>query len=128
MRRVLIEQADGAAREVMARTLQEAGFHVDTCDGPDAAAKRPCPLVEGGECDLAHDADVIVCGLHVGNRESRAVLHAHEVRLPGTPVVVEASRWQAAAYPDAVRGARILEHPVNRETLVQTVRDALTEG
>jgi DNA-binding NtrC family response regulator len=127
MRRVLIEQPDGAAREVMARTLEDAGYRVDTCAGPSAFRDRHCPLVEGGDCEMAHEADVIVCALHLANADSRAVLHAHEVRNPGTSVVVEASSWQAETYAEAVGDHRVLGHPVSRDKLVQAVRDALTE-
>ena len=109
----------------MARALTEAGFVVETCRGP---AKGTCPLVNGGDCAMAQSADVIVCGLHFANAESRAVLHAHEVRLPGTPVIVEASAWQAQEYSAAVRNAHVIEHPLSREKLVQAVRDACTEG
>ncbi len=128
MRRVLVEQSDGAAREVMARTLEAAGFHVETCAGPSAFRGRHCPLVGGGDCDMAHSADVIVCGLHLGSTDAREVLHAHSVRNPGTPVIVEASRWQAESYAEDLGEHRVLEHPTTRERLVEAVQQALTEG
>lgn len=125
VRRILIEHTDGAARDVMARALTEAGYAVETCRGP---AKGNCPLVNGGDCPMAQSADVIVCGLHLANAENRAVLHAHEVRSPGTPVIVEASAWQAKEYATAVRSAHVVEHPLSRESLVDAVRHACTEA
>jgi CheY-like chemotaxis protein len=126
MRRVVIEEADPAARDIMAATLEAEGFHVDTCPGP--SRDRPCPLVQGDDCDMVQHADVVVCALHLANSQARDVVRVLRLRCPGTPVVIAASSWQASRYSDTVREARVLEHPVKRDSLVAAVRDALTEG
>jgi GNAT superfamily N-acetyltransferase len=74
-RRVLVE-ASGAMERPITTALRAAGYDVRQCAGPTSGRREPCPLLAGGSCRLATEADAIIC-LLPDNAESRAVVSAH---------------------------------------------------
>lgn len=67
--RVLIESSDPCVAWANEDTLLAAGYDVAVCWGPVPDGGTPCPLITGGRCLLAEDADVIVQSFAVGERE-----------------------------------------------------------
>lgn len=62
--------------------LRAAGHTIRQCAGPDQQAGRRCPLVAIGQCQLAAEADQIVCLLPGDDLGCRAVAEAHRARWP----------------------------------------------
>ena len=62
--------------------LRSAGYDVRQCGGPTSGRREPCPLLSGGRCRLADEADNIVCLLPESDEQSRAVLAAHVADRP----------------------------------------------
>ena len=109
--RILVEvpggrwHAEGAAKQ--------AGYQVLACPGPRPGPGGRCPLLEGGTCSLADDADAIVVSLAIDG-PGAAILDAHRVQHPDTPVCVSSIRPSdleaAEGHADAVvRTSRDLE-------------------
>jgi hypothetical protein len=82
--KVLVEAR--AARWDAIDALDQAGYDVLLCPGPDARS-RGCPLLAEGRCPLADGADAIVVALpDPSDRE--ALLAAHRAAHPDVPVEV----------------------------------------
>lgn len=84
---VVLEEDDPFRRIEISGRLQEAGYDVAGCPGPDVEDGRTCPLVNHGRCGLLEEADAVVCGLRLQLPECRAVLAALVGR--DIPVIVE---------------------------------------
>lgn len=82
-KKVLVE-AGGLAEHRITTSLRAAGFDVRQCAGPTAARREPCPLLVGGRCRLADEADAIICLLPDGDDRSRAVVSSHALRRPNS--------------------------------------------
>jgi GNAT superfamily N-acetyltransferase len=80
--KVLVE-AGGLAERAITTSLRAAGFDVRQCAGPASGRREPCPLLVGGRCRLADEADAIVCLLN-DDDESRAVVSSHALQRPGS--------------------------------------------
>jgi hypothetical protein len=63
--------------------LAAAGYEVVACAGPSGRA-RPCPMLSGGECPLAADADAIVVAMSAEDvRDELVAAHAeHHAAVP----------------------------------------------
>jgi CheY-like chemotaxis protein len=126
--RVLIEHPDAAERSVLEHRLEEAGFSVASCGGPDATEGRACPLAVDGACVLVAHADVIVHGLPIGHQENREVLRLLRARYPDTPLVVEMPRPEAERYPGTLEGCTVLPFPARGDEIVRAVREAVASS
>lgn len=80
-KKVLVE-VHGMAEHPITTSLRAAGFDVRQCAGPSPGRREPCPLLVGGRCRLADEADAIICLLPEGDDESRAVVSSHALRRP----------------------------------------------
>jgi hypothetical protein len=58
--RALVVHHDASIVEREAAILQEAGYVVDTCSGPN---RSPCPVLDDRPCARAERADVLVYGM-----------------------------------------------------------------
>jgi [ribosomal protein S18]-alanine N-acetyltransferase len=74
--KILIEAA-GLMERPITTALRAAGYDVRQCGGPGSGRREPCPLLFGGRCRLADEADNIVFLLPESDVQSRAVLAAH---------------------------------------------------
>jgi hypothetical protein len=125
--RVLVEDASDLAAVSDHSMLREAGFEVAVCSGPDGSAG--CPLVEGGRCELAESADVVLFGLDVDDVAGRAVLHAHLRRRPELPVVVALRREpEVVLADDAIASCQVLPPAASVGGQVRELRRALPVG
>jgi hypothetical protein len=82
---LLVEDPSVAYDHAHFDAFQRAGFEVARCSGPDA--QGGCVRLTRDSCPLAARADLIVWGLDLSLPEHRQVLHQHESRHLGTPVV-----------------------------------------
>ena len=74
--KVLVEAA-GLLERPITTALRAAGYDVRQCGGPMSGRREPCPLLSGGRCRLADEADHIVFLLPESDARSHAVLAAH---------------------------------------------------
>jgi hypothetical protein len=81
---LLIESDDPALAVSDFTAFLEAGFNPAFCAGPGPG--QPCPLLEGGRCDLVDQADVVLHRMHQNSGIARAIRHSR----PELPVVVVA--------------------------------------
>jgi hypothetical protein len=87
--RVLVEVAGRRwSGEVAA---EGSGLATAMCAGPSGRRRHGCPVLEGGSCPLADEADAIVVLLDPDDERSRQLVAAHRARSPGTPVLVRHS-------------------------------------
>jgi hypothetical protein len=96
--RVLVEVAGRRwSGEVAA---EAAGLATAMCAGPAGRRRDGCPVLEGGSCPLADDADAIVVLLDPDDERSRELVAAHRARSPGTPVLVRHSQARTDEHVD----------------------------
>jgi hypothetical protein len=74
------------------RAADAAGLATVMCAGPAARGAHGCPVLDGGNCPLADDADAIIVLLDPDDERSAALVRAHRERSPGTPVLVRHHR------------------------------------
>lgn len=79
-RRLLVERR-GWFADRLVLALRDDGYEVRQCAGPDR--DRRCPLLTGGRCRLAEEADRIISALPAGDEAAAAVAAAHRRRWPG---------------------------------------------
>ena len=65
-----------------------AGVATAMCAGPAARGDHQCPVLEGGRCPLADEADAIIVLLDPDDERSAQLVKAHREQSPGTPVLV----------------------------------------
>lgn len=82
-KKVLVE-VGGLGEHRVTTSLRAAGFDVRQCAGPTAGRREPCPLLVGGRCRLADEADAIICLLPDGDDGSRAVVSSHALHRPNS--------------------------------------------
>jgi len=84
--RALIEVAGGHWAPGPAASA--AGLTTRVCPGPGATLAPSCPLLEGGSCPLASQADVIVMLLPRDDERTGPILEHHRTTRPGIPILV----------------------------------------
>jgi hypothetical protein len=84
--RVLVEVA--GRRWSGERAADAAGLATAMCAGPAARGEHGCPVLDGGRCPLADEADAIIVLLDPADERSAALVRAHREQSPGTPVLV----------------------------------------
>jgi hypothetical protein len=137
---VLIENPDGGALWAHAETLREAGYDYAVCRGPSTAPERrhahgyfdepsvserglnahTCPMLTGGRCPLAEEADVVVTSGRLPR--SSELVFAH--RIVGSVVVLE-PEGAGASDDSRMPGVTMLESPITEERLLQAVEASL---
>lgn len=103
-RPILVDAQD--ASKVDTAFIESLGHDVTSCRGPEAG---PCPLVDGGTCELADEAHGIVFMLDLDHERDREVLQAYRDRLKeDLPIgVVVRDRQQALEYASLLNGLRV---------------------
>jgi len=84
--RVLIEAA--GRRWLGEQAADAAGLATAMCAGPAGRGEHGCPVLDGGRCSLADDADAIIVLLDPDDERSAKLVRAHREQSPGTPVLV----------------------------------------
>ncbi len=84
--KVLVEVAGG--RWAGERPASDAGLATALCSGPQRRRRTGCPVLEGGRCPLADDADVIVVLLDPDADQTRRLIAEHARQHPGVPILV----------------------------------------
>lgn len=123
--RVLVEHENPQVLARQMRTLEDAGFAVETCLGPSSFRDRTCPLVTRGTCRKAAAADVVLSGLPLGDI---GVYIALRTQLPDREVLLALSDAERARIPlpeVLEEVASLVPRNQGREELVATVRSAM---
>ena len=126
--RIVVENSDFGIGYAVERVLDEAGYEVAVCGGPDNLTKHECPLVFSGSCDLVSGADLIVHSLNPDRPEHAEVLRAIRAKHPDVPVVVEVPGPTIARHGGLLAGCDVVACPVTRQTLVDAVAGALAKA
>lgn len=121
--RVLVEDADGAARWAWTRVLERAGYEVATCGGPDANG-GVCRLVDSGRCGLVDGADVVVYNLNAARAANAAVLDALRERAAHVPTVVVMPEPDIPRHRERLAGCVVLPAPPTASDVVDAVARA----
>jgi hypothetical protein len=101
---VLVEVA--GRRWAGERTAEAVGLATAMCAGPAVRGDHGCPVLDGGSCPLADEADAIVVLLDPDDERTAELVRAHRERSPGTPVLVRhQSRTDGAGDDSSVRPA-----------------------
>jgi hypothetical protein len=124
----VVENADFGVGYAVERVLEEAGYEVAVCGGPDHLNRRACPLVFSESCDLVSGADLVVHSLNPDRPEHAEVLRALRAKHPETPVVVEVPGPTAARHEGLLDGCTVVPYPVTRESLIDAVAGALAKA
>ncbi len=123
---VLIEEPDVVKAHASWRVLEESGYEVSWCPGPEGLRPRRCPLVECGLCDLVLYADVVVTSLALDSKRSREVVYAHRYEHPETPFIIEAPAEALTLFAPVFEGRwGATRMPVTKRTLLDSVEFAL---
>jgi hypothetical protein len=85
-RRVLVEVPGG--RWSGEPAASSAALATALCSGPGRRGHHACPVLEGGRCPLADEADAIVVLLDPADERACRLVELHRERSPGTPVLV----------------------------------------
>jgi hypothetical protein len=80
------------------RAAEAAGFTTAMCSGPE----RPggCPLLEGGRCPLADEAEAVVVLLDPADDRTKQLIELHRAQRPGVPILVVPSSEGPATVPE----------------------------
>ena len=118
---MLIEAGDGAEAFARVKLFERHGYDAAWCPGPPQALGSRCPLVAGRGCPLTDWADVVVNSLGIEHPAGREVLESMRRSRPDLPVVLEARRDALDAWPELVKGHRVIEAPTRPAALLDTV-------
>ena len=125
--RVLVVEADQKARGLVGSWLEEAGFEVIRCAGPQAP-EYSCPWDRGQACVLAYTADAIVLDIWLesdtalrGNPGSEVFVYYLSLGKP----VVALTDGDDATVPVLGERTIVLSRLPGREALVAAVRTLL---
>ena len=120
---VVIEGTNRDAAAAQLAALEQAGFSVTTCGGPDALPGGVCPLVGGDPCPWVDAADVIVHDLSLDKPAYREILQELRRTHPDTPVVLEIPEATARHHASLLEGCHVV-YPYDMDRFVQAVTDA----
>ena len=99
----------GAQTPVDHEYLEELGHRVMVCNGPPQGTL--CPILDGGHCELAENAEAIVFEFDLDRPAHRAILTRYkELLRDDMPMRVVVKAGQAERYPDLVQGLGIWSH------------------
>jgi hypothetical protein len=123
---VVVEIAGRELGAAVVGVLREEGYQAVACGGPASLPTGRCPLVEGRECPLVAQADVVVHALGLRDPEGRAVFEAQRRRWLGRPNVVVTGLEGPGNGIGAHRGqAVVIDGHLSREILLEAVESAL---
>lgn len=89
--------------------LEQIGHRVMVCGGPTADA--PCPILDGGHCELAENAEAVVFEFDLDRDDHRAILSRYkEVLREDMPLRVVLKPGQAERYPELISGLGVWSH------------------
>lgn len=121
---VLVVENDADVRDRYAAWLEDAGYEVTMCPGPDAP-DYTCIGARGGTCPLAEEADVVVLDMHLASDEVMVGSPAWHVLcyyVDHDKGVVALSTDRDFVHPLADENVTVLERPADRQPLLDAVR------
>lgn len=86
-RRVLVEHTDPRVREALALRLEEHGYRVLTCPGPDRDMGVTCPVLRDATCPAVEEADAVISALDPTDPTSGALVEGIHRTRPHLPVL-----------------------------------------
>ena len=119
--RVLLEAPDGPEGAMLWRALNEHGYEVSWCPGPEGPPATWCPLMNDRPCDFVDCADVVVSALGFGSRTCREVLAKLGKVHPRARVIAEAPLPAAVQWGPVLDGYRVLITPVSERRLLDAI-------
>ncbi len=135
MTRALVVHHDIDLADQEVESLRRLGYEVDQCSGPTA---NTCPILNGGTCDLAANADVLVYDAWASGDTggSGELINGLRRTHPKVPIVLTTPgigySWEPDADPGVVElqgqptGARL--HEAIQQALANLERTETTPG
>jgi RimJ/RimL family protein N-acetyltransferase len=77
----------------------DAGCVTAVCSGPNHRSRGGCPVLAGGRCPLADNADAIVILLDPDDERSEQLVALHREHRPGVPIFVSGRLAESAVLP-----------------------------
>jgi hypothetical protein len=95
--RVLVAAPGGRWSD--ADAAEKAGCVTAVCSGPSRRQRGGCPVVEGGRCPLADNADAIVILLDPDDEQTQHLVALHRKNRPGVPIFVSRRLAESGKLP-----------------------------
>jgi CheY-like chemotaxis protein len=121
---VLVVESEGARREEMGAWLEDEGFDVLACPGPQGPG-HVCVAATSGRCPLEESADVVILDMHLDSDAAFEGTPAWELLLfylERGDQIVALSGVDDAVRPRSDEGVLVLQRPPDRRELVRAVR------
>ena len=115
---VLLEAPEGTEAGRIWGILEEGGFRVSWCPGPQGPPAAWCPVMGGRRCALIDSADVVVSALGLSDSSCRQVLEGIERLHPDASVIVAASPAEAGECSQLLHGCTVLPPPLPAQALL----------
>ncbi len=123
---VLLEAPEGAEASVIWGLLEDSGYKVSWCPGPEGPPSSWCPLLSGHRCSLVESADVVVSALGFHDSSCRQVLEELGRLHPEAAVIVETPPSEAVQWEPLLEGHLMLPLPLSARALLEDVEAALS--
>lgn len=123
---VLLEEPEGAEASVIWGLLEDSGYKVSWCPGPEGPPPSWCPLLSGHRCSLVESADVVVSALGFHDSSCRQVLEELGRLHPEAAVIVQTPPSQAVQWEPLLEGHLMLPMPLSARALLEDVEAALS--
>ena len=125
---VLLEAPEGAEAAVLWGVLDDAGYRVSWCPGPEGPPAAWCPLLGGCRCSLVASADVVVFALGLDNASCRHVLKEMGRLHPEMAVIVEAHPSEAAQWGTLLQNHTVLSAPPSRRSVLEALDTSVSHN
>jgi hypothetical protein len=123
---VLLEEPEGAEASVIWGLLEDSGYKVSWCPGPEGPPPSWCPLLSGHRCSLVESADVVVSALGFHDSSCRQVLEELGRLHPEAAVIVQTPPSEAVQWEPLLEGHLMLPMPLSARALLEDVEAALS--
>jgi hypothetical protein len=125
---VLLEASEEAEASVLWGLLEDSGYKVSWCRGPEGPSPSWCPLLGGHRCPLVESAAVVVSALGFDDASCRQVLEELGRLHPEAAVIVETPRSEAVQWEPLLEGHLVLPMPLSARALLDDVEAALSRS
>lgn len=116
--RVLLEHPDARVREVIQRSLEEHGYRVVACGGPESPdGAMVCPVLRQEPCPAVEGADAVIAGLDLDDPSNRLLVDRIVQSRPDRPMIVASDLRVTTS-----SGGEIGPHHLYRTTIAPLVR------
>ena len=122
---VLLEAPEGAEAGELWGLLEDNGYKVSWCPGPEGPPPVWCPLLDGRRCRLVESADVVVCALGLHGESCRQVARELGRLHPEAAVIVETPAAGAVQWESTPHGHVANPAPPSAQAVLEEIEAVL---